>query len=942
MLTIPIVLAASVRAYAPAANGPRKPILPKFKVDKYMLENGLTVVLHEDHKTPLVAVNVMYNVGSKDDPPGRSGFAHLFEHLMFEGSEHANGPFRDRIALYQYDHNATTSEDWTVYYETVTANALELVLWLEADRMGFLPPAITQEKLDVVRSVVKNERRSRYDNVPFGAADAVRRELLYPPEHPYRRERIGSMADLSAARFGDVRAFFARYYVPNNACLCLAGDFPPDQARRWIDKYFGSLARGPANKPGASSVPALPTAKHITLTDRVRHARAELVWPTAPADHADEAALDVLASVLGGLPSDNRLWRRLMYEEQLAAQVDVAHPTFRLSGDFRVTIYAQPGQPLANLVRFADSEIERLKAEGPTDAEVRRAQIERERSLNVTLESLSGKAGVLCRDTASHGDPFWHRAVLEKVWQITPQDVRRVARRYLGPRRIRIDVVPGPPADHRSDGEPSAKEKQADANPPSSPFDADFDRSAEPKVGQLPRFTPPHFRRRALSNGLSLRIIERHEMPLVTIKLVVRSGETSTPPGKEGLCTILATLLDEGTKSRSALQIADELADVGATLTTEGWLESLEISLTAMTQHLDHSLDLYTDVILNPSFPPNEVERLKLERLAELDAASTYAERIADNVFDGLIYPREHPYARPFLGTISSIRSITRDDAIALYRKIFVPGNAELVIVGDVNTAKIVAALEARLGKWPAGPLPAFPHVPDPVPPANQPLYLIDRPGATQSVVIVGVAAAAAASPDWEPLSILNTILGGSSSGRVNWKLRDEKGYTYGITANFSRRRGPAPFTLTGPVETAATKDALAGIIEEMSDFTGERAITDVDVAETDATKIPVALGQFETNADIAFQIWELVAYNLRDDYYEARLDDVVKVSKADLDRVAGKYLKRERLTILIVGDRSQIEGPLRTLPFVKSICMLDANGNPVPDRAAPQAATAR
>ena len=360
--------------------GPTKPWVPDVEVETFKLDNGLTVVLHEDHKTPLVSVYVTYNVGSKDDPPGRTGFAHLFEHMMFQGSAHSDETYHAPVYAYLTESQGTTSEDMTVYSQTVTPNALERVLWLEADRMGFLLPSVTVRKLDKVREVVKNERRETLDDLPHGEVEETLRRALYPPGHPYRNLTLGSMADLSAARLADFSRFSQKHYQPNNAFLCIAGDFEPLQARRWVEKYFGSLSSGapaPAPRP---QVPILTRAQRIVLYDRVNHPFALLVWPTVPVHHADEAALDVLASVLGGSSRGNRLYRALTYDRQVASSATAAHPTHRLAGTFEVSLTAKAGQNLDEVVRLADVEIERLKVDGPSADEVRKVKIERRRT----------------------------------------------------------------------------------------------------------------------------------------------------------------------------------------------------------------------------------------------------------------------------------------------------------------------------------------------------------------------------------------------------------------------------------------------------------------------------------------------------------------------------------------------------------------------------------
>ena len=702
ILTIGFAPEAFVHADGPPGNEPRAPWLPDIEVETYTLANGLTVTLHQDHKTPLVTVNITYNVGSKDDPPGRSGFAHLFEHFMFEGSEHSDSTFYWPFYQNMTDSQGFTSADTTVYHETVTRNALERVLWLEADRMGFLLPSATQRKIWKARDVIKNERRETLDDVPLGEVDEALRRALYPPGHPYRHPPIGSMADLSSVRLADVSPFVHKYYHPDNAFLCIAGDFEPNEARRWIKKYFGPLSRGGPLPPQVPQVPTLAQKQCIVLFDRVSQAYAQLTWPTVPAHHADEPALDVLASVLGGASKWNRLFRALAYDRQLAISASAAHPTHRLSGTFEVYLSARSGQKLDEVVRLTDAEIERLKREGPTADEVRRVKIERRRSQIQQLESTTSKASVLNQHAAALGDPLGYRSVLAKIFAVTPEDVKRVARAYLRPERIEINVYPGARIGHNWNNEYYAVEPDQDPVVTEMAQDDTFDRSVAPEVGPPPHFNALRPRRRRLSSGLELIIVERHELPHVRFKLVVKSGETLVPRGKSGLAALTVNLLEEGTKSMSALQLESELLAIGSSLWTEGWLESTVVNLTTVSRHLDRALDLYADVILNPSFSDKEFLRLKLSRIEDIIARADNAQEIAEDVFPRLLYRPDHPYARTTRGTLDSVRSITREDIVAFYRWTFVPANATLIVVGDVVPDEIAAALEARFGRWPA------------------------------------------------------------------------------------------------------------------------------------------------------------------------------------------------------------------------------------------------
>jgi zinc protease len=917
-------------AAEPARAELRRPQIPELKIETYTLSNGLTVILHEDHKTPVVAVNVLYKVGSKDEKPGRTGFAHLFEHMMFQGSKNHDTDYFLPLEKLGAQLNGSTAEDQTVYYETVPSNALELALWLEADRMGFLLPSMTQQKLDNQRDVVKNERRQSVDNVPYGQAEEALLEALYPVDHPYHHSVIGSMADLSAAAMSDVAAFFRTHYVPNNAILGVAGDFSPSQAKDWIEKYFGPISRGPDVKPPKRSVPSLSAEKHIRLTDAVSLPRAQLVWPTVPTSHPDEPALDVLAAVLGGLPKENRLFRALMYDRQLAAGVDASHPTQHLSGKFEVELNARPGEKLDELVKIADAEIERLRKEGPTPLEVRKAQTERESGLIMGLQSATRKAAVLNQSMESFGDPLGYRTELAKVFAVTPEDVTRVARQYLGAKRIELDVLPGAPASRPAEASVDRSKQEPLVSPALAEIKDTFDRSVMPKLGPTPYYVPPRFDRRALSNGLKLLIVERHELPIVTLGLIVKSGEISTPNGKEGLGSITASLLDEGTKTRDSLQIAGEQAEIGAALAAAGELESTTFSLTTLTRHLERGLDLYADVILNPSFPEKELQRLKLQRLAQLQARADDAEQTAAAVFPRLIYGLDHPYGRPDDGTPASIRSITRDDTVAFYKRIMVPANAALVIVGDIRPDTITAAIEARLKTWSPGPIPQAPSVTPPAPPPPKGVYLIDKPSAAQSVLKVGKIGAARKSSDFFSLRVMNEILGGQFTSRINMNLREDKGYSYGAASDFSYLRGPGPFEVSATVQTAVTKESLVEIIKELTDITDKRPVTDAELAFAKQGIVRGFPSRFETTFGVAGQIAVLVDFDLPDDefsHYQARVE---AVTKADVDRVAREYITPAGMSILIVGDRSQVEGPLKSLPFAPSIQRLDTDGNAV------------
>ncbi|WP_165073428.1 M16 family metallopeptidase [Paludisphaera rhizosphaerae] len=901
--------------------------VPSLDVEKYTLPNGLTVLLHEDHKTPVAAVHVLYKVGSKDEKKGRTGFAHLFEHMMFQGSKHHDKDYFEPLEKLGAEINGNTTEDRTVYFESVPSNATELSLWLEADRMGFLIPAMTQEKLDNQRDVVKNERRQSVENVPYGMADEALRRALYPEGHPYRHEVIGSMADLSAASLDDVSAFFRTYYAPDDAILCVAGDIDKAQVKGWIEKAFGPIPKGPAIERPKVWVPKLEGPVKISQTDRVSLPRAQLVWPTVQSFHPDEPALDVLASVLGGLDKENRLYRTLMHDRQLAAHVSAQHPTMKLSGTFEVDLLAPPGGDLDAIVKIALAEIDRLKREGPTADEVAKSQNGRESGLILGLQSVLTKAETFSSYEAIGGDPLAYRGELDRLFAVTPADVKRVANQYLTDAFIRLDVVPGPP--------PTRPAEVEVARPAPSPFEptqqaADTETSAKiPAVGPPPAFTPPSFVRRTLSNGLTVWIVPRRELPIVSFRLVLPTGETSAPDGKEGLSSLAVGLLDAGTSKRTSLQIAGELSEMGAELGLTCSLEWSAATLTTLLRHLDRALDVYADVVRNSTFPQDEVDRRKILRLASLESRRDSADEVAEDLFRTLVFGRKHPYGRPQLGTKATVESITREDVAAYHKAHFTPSAATLIVVGDVEPDAIAKTLEARFGEWKATPAPGKVVPGAPQDPAEKGVYVVDKPGAAQSVLAVGRLGIERKSPEVPALSLLNAIVGGQFSSRLNMNLREEKGYSYGIGSEFRPLRAPGWFEIQGSVQTDVTRQSVAEVHRELSILQGPKPLTDDEVEFARRRSIYGFPGRFETTFDVADQLSIISAYELPDDYLANTIRRIEAVDRETLQKLAGVYLKPETMTTLIVGDRAAIEPELKKLPDGAAVHYVDEDGKP-------------
>jgi len=922
---------APARAWQAPPEAARDHEVPALAVEKYTLPNGLTVLLHEDRKIPVAAVHLWYKVGSKDEKPGRTGFAHLFEHLMFQGSAHHDADYFGPLEPLGAEINGNTTEDRTVYFESVPRNATELALWLEADRMAGLIPAATRAKLDNQRDVVKNERRESVENVPYGLAEEALRRALYPEGHPYRHEVIGSMADLSAAGLDDVADFFRTYYAPDNAILCVAGDIDREQVKGWIDRLFGPIPKGPAVERPRAWAPKLDGPVHIEQTDRVSLPRAQLVWPTVPSLHPDEPALDVLASVLGGLDKENRLYRALMHDRRLAAEVSAQHPTLQLAGTFEVDLLAPPGGDLDEIVAIARAEIDRLKREGPTPDEVAKSRNARESGLILGLQSALAKAETFCLYEAVSGDPIGYRDELRRLFAVTPEDVKRVANRYLTDACIRLDVTPGPPPERPEEPEAPAGEVEDGPSPFDRPREAGGDAFPPmPQVGPPPEYTPPAFEKRTLTNGLPVWIVSRRELPIVSFRLVVRAGETSTPAGKEGLASLAIGLLDAGTARRDAFQVAGELAEIGASLDLTCGLEWGAATVTTLLRHRDRALDVFADAILRPSFPPDEVERRKALRLADLESRRDSADEVAEDLFPRLIFGEGHPYGRPRLGSPDSVGSITREDAVAFHRAHFTPTASTLIVVGDVEPDAIVATLETRFGGWEPRPAPP-PVLPGP-PAADRAgrIFLVDKPGAAQSVIAVGGLGVARKSPEVAALGVLNAIVGGQFSSRLNMNLREDKGYSYGIGSEFVSLRSPGWFEVRGSVQTPTTRASLEEIRRELAGLHGPRPISEEEV---DAARRRAVYGfpsRFESTFDVADQLSTLAAYGLPDDHLATYLGRVRAADRAEIRRLAEAYLKPEAMTTLVVGDRAAIGPELAGLPGGEAVRQVDEDGEPI------------
>ncbi|MCC6126005.1 MAG: insulinase family protein [Pirellulales bacterium] len=925
-----LLFATLVRAASP---------IPEIKFEKYRLPNGLQVILHEDHSTPIVTVNVWYHAGSKNEQPGRTGFAHLFEHMMFQGSKHHDSDYFAPFLAAGGKLNGSTNQDRTNYWETVPANYLELALWMESDRMGFLLPAMSRKKLDNQRDVVRNERRQSYENRPYGLIHEIMLAALFPADHPYSWSTIGSMADLGNASREDIADFFRRYYHPANASLCIAGDFDSAEAKKLVEKYFAPLPAGPKVEKMQPRPAELKEEMRIQMTDRVGLPRLTMVWPTVPEFADDEPALEILGDILS-TGKTSRLEKSLVREKQIAQSVGAGQNSEEIAGAFMIDALAQPGRTPAELETAILEQVRAIQDRPPTAEEVTRALNRIETHIIRGLESHSGFGGLadqLNKYNVLRGDPGYLSKDFARYQKVTPEDIQLVAKKYLGPGRLVLEILPGgevkiapdPRIPDAAERDKLAQEVRQTPVPEAQTIAEDDVRKTLPQPGPAPKFSLPPFKRAKLANGLELLVVEKHDLPLVALNLVFPKGKTSEESSQQGLAMLTAALWDEGTKNRTAEQISDELAGIGAEVSFSASWDTTSARLFSLKSRLPKALEIYADLLVNPLFPEKELEREKKMMGGRFQQIRNEPAMLAQLAVGPSLYGENNPYGRPALGTPKSIQSIPWKNLPNFYKSAYVPAGATLIAVGDITAAELANELDRVLADWKCKGSLGPPHLPDM--PAAQPtrIILIDKPGAAQSVIAVAQIAAERKSPDYYPLNVMNAIFGGQFMSRLNLNLRETKGYTYGARSSFEWHvHAPGAFTASSSVKTDATAPALVEFLKEIDGLRGAIPIKPEELADAKDYLTRGFPSEFETISQIAGRLETLVEYHLPDDYFNAAIPNLAAVTGDDVQAAAKKYIHPNNLAIIIVGDRGKIEKSLAELPAGKNLELLRFDDN--------------
>jgi predicted Zn-dependent peptidase len=881
----------------------------------FTLANGLRVVIHTDRKAPVVAVSVWYNVGSKDEPAGSTGFAHLFEHLMFNGSENAPGdyfaPLREIGAT---DFNGTTSFDRTNYFQTVPTPALERALFLEADRMGRLLGAVTQDKLDNQRGVVQNEKRQG-DNQPFGLVSYRLFEALFPAGHPYRHTPIGSMADLDGASLEVVHQWFRDNYGPNNAVLVLAGDIDAATARPLIERHFGSIARGPAHTPAAAAIPTLPARVDDVMQDRVANTRLYRTWVVPGMLDPEAAPLQVAGAVLGGLAS-SRLDNALVRNEQSAVSVGAGYSGMHRLGLFSVTVDVKPGQDVAAVSRRLDALIADFIATGPTEDEVRRTVM---RSVSGRIQGLEqvggfgGKAVALAEGMLYANDANFYRRRLESLSRVTPAQVRATTRRWLNRPVYALRVDPGERGAYQ-EAAAAAPRPAAPAAPAAAPPPP---RLQMPAVASTPVLDFPGIERARLSNGIQVVYSRRSVVPVTRVAVEFNAGIAADPADRLGTQAMMLNMLEEGTTSLNSLQLAEAQERLGATVVTDANLDRTTVSLVALTPTLGASLDLLADIIRNPAFAPAEIERIRQQQLVGVAAELTQPTGLAYRALPGVLFGTSHPYGKPFSGAgdIAVLRSLTRDELIGFHQRWIRPDNATIFVVSDSPLAQLTPLLEARFGSWRPPAVPRGTKAFDAATPAPRArIVLIDRPQSPQSFILGGQIIPAVGTEDLLNLTAANEALGGSFLSRINMELRERRGWSYGARGGANLFEHQVPYIIQAPVQADRTGESIAAAIQMVRAFLTNEGVNAEEMNRIILGNTRQLPGQFETSGAVLGALRSNALYRRPDNYWTTVADRYRGMTAPVLDQTARRYINPDNFVWVVVGDAARIRPQLESL----------------------------
>ena len=923
----------------------QKPASSQLEIDftKYTLANGLDVVFHIDRSDPIVSVAIQYHVGSNREVKGRTGFAHLFEHMLFQQSQHVPlDQFAQKIQSAGGTLNGGTWQDGTIYYEVVPNNALEMVLWLEADRMGWLLSTVDQASFDNQQDVVQNEKRQRVDNQPYGHTNYVIDKNMYPEDHPYNWQVIGSLDDIRNATLEDIHAFYKKWYGPNNATLVLAGDFEEDQARIWVEKYFGEIKSSePVDPPKVLTVSLDQTKKVYHEDNFAKSPELNMVFPTVRQYQKDAYALDALASLL----SDGKkapLYQLLVEERQLAPSVSAWQSSLEIGGTLRFRIRAFPGKSLTEVERAVLDALAKFEEDGFSDQDLARIKTKSETNFYNGIASVLNKSFQLSQYNEYADSPGFIAQDLKNTLAVTREDVLRVYNDYIkGKNYVLTSFVPKGETELVAEGSVlfpieeenitvAAKSEDGGETAAVEPIPSSFDRTIEPQKGPDPVVNLPTVWRDQLANGVAVLGIEQNELPLVEMAIELKGGLLLEDPSKVGVSNLITDLLMEGTRNKTPIQLQEAIDDLGANVRVIADKESITLWINALRSKFDETLALAQEILLEPRWDEKEFERLKRETIEQIKRDEARPSSVATNVFHRLIYGESHILSHPLIGAVDSVSAITMDDLKTYYQKNFSPKAAHIEITGKLSKTEAMAALRSLEKDW-SGDEVVFPEQPEPPRLTEPTVYFVDMPKSKQSELRVGYLAAPYTDPEYFPAVVMNFKLGGGFSGFLNMILREEKGYTYGARSSFSGTVFPGPFTAFSAVRSNVTFESLEIIRDQIRGY--KDGISEKDLNFTKDSLLKSDARAYETLSALRQMLGRIANYGLADDFVRERQQIIRDMTLEQHRSLAQKHLP-EAMIYLVVGDAETQLEPLKKLGFGDPV-LIDKNGMTVKDKPA-------
>ena len=913
--TAPPPLVAAASEAIPAEPVPVSALVSEVSIphQKFVLDNGLTVIVHEDHKAPVVGVSMWYNVGSKDEPNGKTGFAHLFEHLMFNGSENLPGDYFTYLQqIGATDVNGTTSFDRTNYFQTVPTGALERTLFMESDRMGHLLGAVSQKVLDNQRGVVQNEKRQG-DNRPGGLVFYEVLKNLFPEGHPYYHTTIGSMADLDAASLGDVAAWFHNRYGPNNAVLVLAGDIDAAAVRPLVEKYFAAIPRGPVNNPAQAAIPTLVAPKSLVMKDHVATTTVSRYWAVPGLLDRQLVALDVGGSVLGGLAS-SRFDKTLVRDEQIAVSASANMYALQRVGIFFVQATVKPGIDPALVEKRLDELIAQYIAEGPTEAEVQRATLGEVGGRIRALEQVGdfgGKAVTLAEGQTFAGDSDFYKKTLATYASITPAEVQAAMKQWLTRPALSVRLEPGErPPYVETQFKPDGKV------PPSKTAAVPGPKRDIPPVGQLSSLDFPDVTHTRLANGIAVDYAQRSAVPVTQLALSFDAGDAADDPAARGVQGLALGMLEEGTSKLDAQAFSEAKERLGVEIDTSSSLDRSTVTMSALSANLSPSLGLVGDMVREPAFAASALARVKAQSLTAISQLQKDPNGIAARALPALLYGPNHPYAALRGGDAAALTAVTREDLLAFKDRWLRPDNLKIFVVSDRPLAEIMPLLNEQFGTWQASAAPkgvkSFGATP--ARPATSRIVLIDRPGSPQSVISGGQLTPLDPKGDVVAASTANDVLGGDFLSRINMDLRESRGWSYGAYGNLSLREHSVPYVISAPVQANRTGEAIAELDKLVGGILGANAISADELGRVTANSINELPGRFETSSAVLSAMMTNDLLGRPDDYYETLAGRYRALTAPTVNSALRQVLARKGFVWVVVGDAASVKPQLAKL----------------------------